>query len=150
MFSKSVFPFLGVVIGGVVGGIGGAIAGFFIAAVLHGIIRGLFMRAAINENKSDLDTLVSKAESDPEIAAKIHQLAALKRMENVHSLYESGQAMSSLPADEQQAYVIMLDFMQKNSAASGELDQFNEFLNMVKTIHFKGNSILGSYLRQVS
>lgn len=150
MFSKSVFPFLGVVIGGVVGGIGGAIAGFFIAAVLHGIIRGLFMRASINENKSDLDTLVSKAENDPEIAAKIHQLAALKRMENVHSLYESGQAMSSLPADEQQAYVIMLDFMQKNSAESGELDQFNEFLNMVKTIHFKGNSILGSYLRKVS
>ena len=57
MFSKSVFPFLGVVIGGVTGGIGGAIAGFFIAAILHGIIRGLFMRAAINEKKSDLDTL---------------------------------------------------------------------------------------------
>lgn len=150
MFSKSVLLFLGVVIGGVIGGIGGAIAGFFIAAVLHGTIHGLFMRGAKNENKSDLDALVSKAENDPEIAAKIHQLAALKRMENIHNLYESGQAMSSLPADEQQAYVIMLDFMQKNSAESGEVDQFNEFLNMVKIIHFKGNSILGSYLRQVS
>jgi len=150
MFSKSVFPFLGVVIGGVIGGIGGAIAGFFIAAVLHGIIRGLFMPVAINEYKSDLDTLVSKGENDLEIAAKIHQLAALKRMVNVINLYESGQAMSSLLADEQQAYVIILDFMQKYSAESGETDQFNEFLNMVKTIHFKGNSILGSYLRQVS
>ena len=150
MFSKSVFPFLGVVIGGVTGGIWGAIAGFFIAAILHGIIRGMFMRAALHENKTDLDALVSMAENDPEIAAEIHQLAALKRMENVHNLYKSGQAMTSLPADEQQAYVIMLDFMQKTSTESGEVDQFNEFLNMVKTIHFKGNSILGSYLRQVS
>lgn len=150
MFSKSVFPFLGVVIGGVTGGVWGAIAGFFIAAILHGIMRGLFMRAALNENKSDLDDLVRKAENDPEIAAKIHQLAALKRIENVHILYESGKSMSSLPIEEQQAYVIMLDFMQKNSAESGEIDHFNEFLNMVKTIHYKGNSILGSYLRQVS
>lgn len=150
MFSKSVFPFLGVVIGGLTGGIWGAIAGFFIAAILHGIIRGLFMRTALIENQSDLDVFVSKTENNPEIAAKIHQLAALKRMENVHSLYESGQSMSYLPIEEQQAYVTILDFMQKSSAESGEVDNFNEFLNMVKTIHYKGNSILGSYLKQVS
>jgi len=150
MFSKSVFPFLGVVIGGVTGGIGGAIAGFFIAAILHGIIRGLFMRAAINEKKSDLDTLVSKAENDPEIAAKIHQLAALKRMENIYNLYESGGAMSPISVEEQQAYVVMLDFMQNNSSQNEDEDQFEHFLSMVKTVHFKGNSVLGSYLRQVN
>jgi len=150
MFSKSIFPFLGIIIGGVAGGIGGAIAGFFIAAILHGAIRGLLLRAAHSERSSDLDDLVRKAEKDPEVAAKIHQLAALKRMESVHHLYESGGAMPSLPIEEQQAYVFMLDFMQKNSEKGGEIEQFDHFLNMVKTVHFKGNSVLGSYLRQVS
>lgn len=149
MFSKSVFPFLGVVIGGVAGGIGGAIAGFFIAAILHGALRGLYFRSIQNGRESELDKLVRKAEKNPEIAAKIHQLAALKRMENVHNLYESGGAMSSLSVEEQQAYIVMLEFMEKNSSEKSDSEQFNQFLNMVKTVHFKGNSVLGSYLRQV-
>lgn len=150
MFSKSVLPFLGVVIGGVTGGIGGAIAGFFIAAILNVIILVLFMRAAINEKKSDLDSLVSKAENDPEIVAKIHQLAALKRMENIHNLYESGGTMSPISVEEQQVYVVMLDFMQNNSSQDEGVDQFEQFLNMVKTVHFEGNFVLGLYLRQVN
>lgn len=71
-------------------------------------------------------------------------------MESVHNLYESGGAMPSLSVEEQQAYVVMLDFMQNNSSQNGDADQFDQFLNMVKTIHFKGNSVLGSYLRQVN
>lgn len=148
MFSKSVFPFLGVVIGGVTGGIGGAIAGFFIAAIIHGIIRGLYVRSIQRDRNSELENLVNRAERDPEVAAQIHQLAALKRMENVHNLYKSGGAMPLLSVEEQQAYVVMIDFMKQNSTQSEDLDQFNQFLHMVKTIHFKGNSVLGAYLRQ--
>lgn len=70
MFSKSVFPFLGVVIGGVIGGIGGSIAGFFIAAILHGVIRGLYLRSAQRDRGSELDALVSRVEKDPEVAQK--------------------------------------------------------------------------------
>lgn len=56
MFSKLVFPFLGVVIGGVIGGIGGTIAGFFIAEILHGAIRGLYFRSVKIESNSELDS----------------------------------------------------------------------------------------------
>ena len=44
MFSKSAFPFFGVVLGGALGGFWGAVAGFFIAAVVHGVLRGLYFR----------------------------------------------------------------------------------------------------------
>lgn len=149
MFSKSVFPFLGVVIGGVVGGIGGAIAGFFIAAILHGALRGLYFRLIQGRDESELDKLVREAGKNPEVAAKIYQLAALKRMENVHSLYESGVAMPSLSIEEQQSYIVILEFMKNNSIQDGDKEQFNDFLHKVKTIHFKGNSILGSHLRTI-
>lgn len=100
-----------------------------------------------NTEESELDKLIREA--DPETVAKIHQLAALKRMENIHRLYESGDSMSPISMEEQQAYIIMLDFMKNNSSESGDEDMFNEFLHKVKTVHFKGNSILGSHLRSL-
>jgi hypothetical protein len=70
-------------------------------------------------------------------------------MVNVHSLFESGGSMSPISMEEQQAYIIMIDFMKNNSAKSGDEDMFNDFLHKVKTVHIKGNSILGSYLRSL-
>jgi len=111
-----------------------------------GLFSSLFGGKKANAEESELDKLIREADGNPKIAAKIHQLAALKRMENIHSLYESGDSMAPISKEEQQAYVIMLDFMKNNSSESGEEDMFNDFLHKVKTVHFKGNSILGSHL----
>jgi hypothetical protein len=112
-----------------------------------GLFSSLFGAKKVNTEESELDKLISEA--DPETIAKIHQLAALKRMENIHSLFESGNSMSPISIEEQQAYIIMLDFMKNNSSESGDEDMFNDFLHKVKTVHFKGNSILGSHLRSL-
>jgi len=112
-----------------------------------GIFSSLFGGKKANAEQSELDKLIKEAEGNPEIAAKIHQLAALKRMEKIHSLYQSGASMSPISMEEQQAHIIMIDFMKNNSLESGDQDMFNDFLHKVKTVHFKGNSVLGSYLR---
>lgn len=119
------------------------------AGLLGSIVSAIFGRKSSSE-ESELDKLVREADSNPEIAAEIHQLAALKRMESIHSLYEAGGSMAPISIEEQQAYVIMLDFMKNNSSGSGDEDMFNDFLQKVKTVHFKGNSILGSHLREIS
>ena len=112
-----------------------------------GLFSSLFGRKKANSEKSEMDKLIREA--DPETIAKIHELAALKRMENILSLYESGNSMLPISMEEQQAYIIMLNFMKNNSSGSGDDDMFNDFLHKVKTIHFKGNSILGSHLRSM-
>lgn len=150
MFSKSVFPFLGIIIGAAVGGFAGAIAGLFLAAILHGLLRGLMMRSARRRSESQLDELVNMANSNPEVAAKIHQLAALKRMEQIVNLYNSGNSMPTLSIEEQQAYIVMLEFMRNNSSTGEDKQQFEDFLHKVNMVHFKGNSMLSSHLRQCS
>ena len=112
-----------------------------------GLFSSLFGGEKANTEEDELDKLISEA--DPETIAKIHQLAALKRMQNIHSLYESGDSMSPISMEEQQAHIIMLDFMKNNSSENGDEDMFTEFLHKVKTVHFKGNSILGSHLRSL-
>jgi hypothetical protein len=46
LYSKSIFPIFGIVIGLAMGGIVGAVIGFFAAAIVHGLfvgIRGRFL-----------------------------------------------------------------------------------------------------------
>lgn len=112
-----------------------------------GLFGSLFGRKKESAEESEMDKLIREA--DPETVAKIHQLASLKRMEKVHSLFESGGSMTPISMEEQQAYIIMIDFMKNNSSESGDEDMFNDFLHKVKTVHFKGNSILGSHLRNL-
>jgi hypothetical protein len=114
-----------------------------------GLFSSLFGGKKTNTEESELDKLTSEAVGDPEIAAKIHQLAALMRMKDIHSLYVSGDSMAPISMEEQQAHIIMLDFMKNNPSNSGDEDMFNDFLHKVKTVHFKGNSILDSYLRSL-
>jgi len=112
-----------------------------------GLFNSLFSNKKRNTKEQELDKLIREA--DPETVAKIHQLAALKRMENIHSLYESGDSMATISMEEQQAYIMMLDFMKNNSSVGGDEDMFNDFLHKTKTVHFKSNSTLGAYLRSL-
>ena len=145
MFSKSFFPFLGLVIGGASGGIGGAIIGVIIAAILHGILQASLAK---KDKNSELESLINKAENDPVLAEKIHQLAALKRFENINNLFSNNQFMPLISVEEQQAYILLLEFTKEKSLENNDIEGFNQILHMVKSIHFKSNSILGAYLSQ--
>ena len=124
MFSKSIFPYLGVIIGALVGGWKGALAGFFISAILHGVIRGLKFKNMQNEDI---------------MARKVNYLA---------SLIDSNTTMLPLSIKKQQEYVDMFIYMENKSRINNKTDRFNRFMSEVKTIHFEGNNIIGLYLRK--
>lgn len=116
---------------------------------LLGNIWGAIFGRKSSAEESKRDELIKELSRNPEMAAKLHQLAALKRMENIHNLHASSSSMAAISIEEQQAYVMMLDFMKGNSSQVDDKKEFEDFLHKMKIVHFKGNSILGSYLREI-
>lgn len=110
------------------------------------LLKRLFGKRETEEQ--ELDSLIDKA--DPETIAQITQLAALKRMKNIASLYESGGFMKKISVDEQKAHIVMIEFMRGNSVGNSDQDMFKDFLHQLKSVHYKGNSVLGAYLKEVT
>jgi hypothetical protein len=110
-----------------------------------GLFSAIFGGEKENIEESDVDKCLRS--SDPVNAQKVLAAAGVKRVKNIYSLYDSKKSMSRISEAEQGDYIHLINEMHVSTSESGEENVFEYFLFKVKEIHFKGNTLLGAYLR---